>query len=106
MKAKKYAANILSLGEHKGTQALLGATKLASLSNYIANAAWYAFQIVGEKKDIVVEGIANELDALSTEVSNEAADGYVPADVYEKDIQNAIDKLNGIIEKVDVLLKK
>ena len=106
IKAKKYAENVLGLGEHKGTQALLGASKLATLAGHIANAAWYGFQIVGEKKDIVIEGIANELDVLSTDMSNEAADGYVPADVYEKDIQKAIERLNAIIQKLDGLLKK
>jgi hypothetical protein len=105
-KAVKYADGILASGEHKGTHALLGATKLATLSKHIANAAWYGFQIVGEKKDIVIESIANELDALATEISNEAADGYVPASSYEKYVQTAIDKLNAVIAKLDVIIKK
>ena len=52
VKAKKYAEEILASSEHKGSHALLGATKLANLSKYVANAAWYGFQIVSEKKDI------------------------------------------------------
>lgn len=106
MKAKKYAEDILASGEHKGAHALLGATKLSALSKHIANAAWYGFQIVGEKKDIVIEGISNELDALATDMSNEAADGYVPADVYENDVKKAISALDAIIEKLDGIIKK
>ncbi len=106
LKAKKYAENILASGESKGTHALLGATKLMNLSKHIANAAWYAFQIVSEKKDIVIEGIANALDALATEISDESADGYVPASVYEKDVQKAIEELDGIVVKLDALTKK
>ena len=106
LKAKKYAEGILASGEHKGSHALLGATKLAALSKHIANAAWYGFQIVGEKKDIVIEGIANELDGLATEISNESADGYVPAEAYEKDVQKALDALNGIIAKLDGIIEK
>ena len=106
LKAKKYAEDILASGEHKSTHALLGATKLSNLSKHIANAAWYGFQIVSEKKDIVIEGIANELDALATELANESADGYVPANQYEKDVQKAIDGLNSTLVKLDALIKK
>lgn len=106
VKAKKYAEGILASGEHKGSHALLGATKLSTLSKHIANAAWYGFQIVGEKKDIVIEGIANELDSLATDMSNEAADGYVPADVYENDVNKAISTLDAIIAKLDGIIKK
>ena len=106
LKAKKYAEDILASGEHKGTHALLGAGKLSNLSKHVANAAWFGFQIVGEKKDIVIEGIANELDALATDMSNEAADGYVPAAVYENDVQKAISTLDGIIAKLDVIIQK
>lgn len=106
LKAKKYAEDILASGEHKGTHALLGATKLANLSKHVANAAWYGFQLVGAKKDIVIEGIANELDALATEMSNEAADGYVPAAAYESDVKKAISSLDAVIVKLDVIIKK
>lgn len=106
LKAKKYAEDILASGEHKGTHALLGATKLATLSKYIANAAWYGFQIVSEKKDILIEGIAKELDGLATDMSNEAADGYVPADAYESDVRKAISALDAIVAKLDVIIKK
>ncbi len=106
LKAKKYAEDILASGEHKGSHALLGAGKLSNLSKHIANAAWFGFQIVGEKKDIVIEGISNELDALSTDMSNEAADGYVPSDVYENDVKKAISALDAIIAKLDVIIQK
>ena len=53
LKAIKYAQSVLDDGEHKGTHMLLGSTKLAHLSAYIADAAWYAFQIVQAKKDII-----------------------------------------------------
>ena len=106
IKAKNFAEEILASGEHKGSHALLGATKLAALSKYIANAAWYGFQFVSAKKDIVIEGIANELDGLATEINNEAADGYVPAGEYEKDVQKAIDGLSAVIAKLDGIIQK
>ena len=105
VKAKKYAEEILASGED-GARVLLGATKLAVLSKHVANAAWYGFQIVSSKKDIVIEGIANALDGVATMLQNEAEDGYVPADEYKSAIKKAIAvldeniaKLNGIIGK-------
>lgn len=106
VKAKKYAVDILASGEHKGTHALLGATKLSNLAKHVANASWYAFQFVNAKKDIVVEGIANELDTLATALNNEAVDGYVPAATYEAQVQKAIDGLDAVIAKLDVIIKK
>ena len=106
VKAKKYAEGILASGEHKGSHALLGATKLANLSKHIANAAWYGIQIVGEKKDIVIEGIANDLDATATMLHNEAEDGYVPASAYEGYVNNAIQALDENIAKLDVIIAK
>ena len=106
VKAKKYAEGILASGEHKGSHALLGATKLANLSKYVANAAWYGFQIVGVKKDIVIEGIANSLDGTATMLHNEAEDGYVPASAYEDYVNQAIQALEGNIAKLDEIIAK
>ena len=75
LKAKKYAEEILDDGRHKGAHMLLGSTKLAHLSGYIADAAWYAFQIVNAKKDIVFEGIANALDVLASDISTASENG-------------------------------
>ena len=106
VKAKKYAEEILASSEHKGSHALLGATKLANLSKYVANAAWYGFQIVGAKKDIVIEGIANSLDGTATMLHNEAEDGYVPANAYENYVNQAIQALEVNIAKLDEIIAK
>lgn len=102
VKAKEYAQSLLS-GKDKAN--LLGSTKLMKLDAHVEEAAWLAFQIVEVKKDILFEGIANTLDALATEVANESADGYIPLDVYEKDIARAIEVLEGVIIKLDGLIK-
>lgn len=106
IKAKEYAEEVLNSGENKGTHILLGSTKLAYLSNKIADAAWYAFQIAQVKKDILFEGIANGLDALSSELFIESEDGYIPAETYRDYIQKAIDGLNAAIVKLDALITK
>ena len=105
VKAKKYAEEILTSGEN-GARVLLGATKLAMLSKHIANAAWYGFQIVSSKKDIVIEGIANALDGVATMLQNEAEDGYVPADEYESVVKKAISVLDENIAKLDGIIGK
>ena len=105
VKAKKYAEEILTSGEN-GARVLLGATKLAMLSKHVANAAWYGFQIVSSKKDIVIEGIANALDGVATMLHNEAEDGYVPTDVYESVVKKAIAVLDENIAKLDGIIGK
>ena len=105
VKAKKYAEEILASGED-GARVLLGATKLAVLSKHVANAAWYGFQIVSSKKDIVIEGIANALDGVATMLHNEAEDGYVPADEYESVVKKAISVLDENIAKLDGIIGK
>ena len=105
VKAKKYAEEILAPGED-GARVLLGATKLAVLSKHVANAAWYGFQIVSSKKDIVIEGIANALDGVATMLHNEAEDGYVPADEYESVVKKAISVLDENITKLDGIIGK
>ena len=105
VKAKKYAEEILASGED-GARVLLGATKLAVLSKHVANAAWYGFQIVSSKKDIVIEGIANALDGVATMLHNEAEDGYVPADEYESVVKKAISVLDENITKLDGIIGK
>ena len=102
-KAKAYAEEILNSGEHKGTHALLGSTKLAHLSNRVADASWFAFQIVQMRKDILFEGIANDLDALASELTQEAQNGYIPAEEYESCIRQAIHRLDAAMKKLDEL---
>lgn len=106
VKALKYAESILGDGEHKNTHILLGSTKLAHLSAHIADAAWYAFQIVQAKKDIVFEGIANGLDTLASELATESENGYIPAGEYETYVKKAIKELTSTVEKLDTLILK
>jgi hypothetical protein len=82
---------------------MLAATKLLHLNKYVANAFWLAFQIGDVKKDIVFEGIANTLDKLSSELVKESNNGYISKEEFESCIKNAIDVLNGVIEKIDSL---
>ena len=103
LKVKAYAEEILNSGEHKGTHALLGSTKLAHLSNRVADASWFAFQIVQMRKDILFEGIANDLDALASELTQEAQNGYIPAEEYESCIRQAIHRLDAAMKKLDEL---
>lgn len=106
LKAKAYAEEILNDGEHKGAHMLLGSTRLAHLSAHVSDAAWYAFQIVNVKKDIVFEGIANALDVLASELATEAENGYIPVKEYEACIKKAIAELNSAVAKLDTLIVK
>ena len=106
LKAIHYAEAMLGDGERKGTHMLLGSTKLAHLSSYIADAAWYAFQIVHAKKDIVFEGIANGLDILSSDLAIEAENGYIPANEYEAWVKKAIAELQSTVAKLDTIIVK
>lgn len=103
LKAKKYAEGLLE--QNKGEQLLLGATKFMRLDGYISDAAWLAYQIVEVKKDIVFEGIANTLDGLATSVSKESENGYIPKAEYEADVKEVIAVLDGIIAKLDNIIK-
>ena len=106
LKAIRYAEAMLGDGEHKSTHMLLGSTKLAHLSAHIADAAWYAFQIVHAKKDIVFEGIANGLDVLSSDIATESENGYVPANEYEAYVKKAIAELQAVVAKLDTIIVK
>lgn len=105
-KAKKYAEGLLSKQSSKGAHLFLGSTKLMKLTELIEDASWLAFQVVDAKKDLVYEGIANALDGLATTLGNEFAQGYIPAEEYEKDIQKAIAVLETAIAKLDGLIIK
>ena len=99
--AKEYAQELLHTDGHKGKHLLLGATKLLRLQDRITDAAWYAFQIATNKKDILFEGIANQLDALANTVSNAAADGYVSLSDYEMCIRKTLETLDAVIEQLN-----
>ena len=103
--AKTYAEKILDSGDNKGAHMLFGSANLLNLANLVAEAAWYAFQIVEVKKDIVMEGIANTLDGLATQVSKESEGGYIPAEEYESDVKAVIEGLDTIIVKLDTMIK-
>ncbi len=106
LKAKKYAEEILNEGEHKGTYMLLGSTKLGHLSACVADAAWYAFQIVNVKRDIVYEEIALLLDSLATELSTQSENGYIPVGEYRACVEKTIARMDVVMEKLDILAQK
>ena len=104
LKAKAHAEKSLALQEHKNIQAMFGSTKLLALSNHVAEAAWYAFQIAETKGEIVFSGIANELDSLASSLAKESEMGYIPAAEFEKQTRKAIDGLNATLEKLNALI--
>ena len=104
LKAKKYAEEI-SDDKHNGAYTLLSSAKLSHLSGLITDAAWYAFQIVTNKKDIVFEGIAGSLDKLASDITAQSEDGYIPAREYENCVKHAVKELDLVIEKLNLLVK-
>ena len=105
LKAKKYAEDILD-DKHKGAYTLLSSAKLSHLSGLVTDAAWYAFQIVTKKKDIIFDGIAGSLDKLASDISAQSEDGYIPAADYEACVKHAVQELNLVLEKLNLLVKK
>ena len=100
VKAKVVAENVLA--DKKNLKVLAG-TRLLKLNKYVANAFWYAFQIADTKKDLVFEGLASKLDALSFELVKEANNGYITEEEYETQVRNAINVLDSVIEKINSL---
>lgn len=103
LKAKSYAQKLL-VSSAKGVKALLGSTHLLKLKDYVADAAWAAYQIVAEKKDIVFDGVAGALDKIAAEIVKETEDGIIPAEAYEKDLQQAIEGLDAALVKVEAII--
>ncbi len=103
LRAKAYAQKLL-VSSAKGLQVLLGSTHLLKLKDYVADAAWAAFEIVSEKKDIVFEGVANALDAIASELVKESEDGIISAKVYEEDLQKAVEEMDAVLMKIDAII--
>ncbi len=103
IKAKAYAQSLLN---KKETAKLLASTKLLKLDSLIEEAAWLSFQIFEGKKDIFFEGIANSLDALATAISEETANGYIPTEIYQKNVEHAVRVLGEVVSKLDILCEK
>ena len=101
LKAKRVAQKLIIEQKKHNKKSVLVSTKLNSLSGYVADAAWYGFQIVDAKKDIVFEGIANGIDALATEISKTAELGYIPAEEYLDCINKAIAGLDDALAKIE-----
>ncbi len=101
IKAKKLAEEMVSDGKNKGTYMLLASTKLSHLSSLVADAAWYAYQIVNGKRNILYEGIATGLDVLATEISTASEDGYIPVKDYRACVEKAVNVLDATIAKID-----
>lgn len=100
VKAKVVAEKVLA--DKKNLKVLAG-TRLLKLNKYVANAFWYAFQIADTKKDIVFEGLASKLDALSSELVKEANNGYITEEEYEMHVRKAIEVLDSVIVKINSL---
>lgn len=101
LRAKRFAQKLVIEQKKHNKKSVLVSTKLNSLSGYVAEAAWYGFQIVDAKKDIVFEGIANEIDALATDVSKTAELGYIPAEEYLECINKTLAGLDDALAKIE-----
>ncbi|MBQ8395222.1 MAG: hypothetical protein IJX49_06585 [Clostridia bacterium] len=101
LKAKRFAQKLVIEQKKHNKKSVLVSTKLNSLSGYVADAAWYGFQIVDAKKDIVFEGIANGIDTLATDVSKTAELGYISAEEYLECINKTIAGLDAALEKIE-----
>ena len=106
LKAKAYAKKTLAQSEMKGFQAVLGSTKLHTLSKHLSEAAWYAFQIAETKGDIFFSGIANDLDALSSALEKEAEMGIVSAQEVDKQAKKTVEALDAAIEKLNAFIEE
>lgn len=104
-KAKKYAFSVLKK-DRKSSHLVLASTKLLKLNNYVANAAWSAYQIADVKKDIVFEGIADSLNTLAITLMKESEDGYIPYTELEAEVNAAIKDLDTIVAKIDDVVSK
>lgn len=101
LRAKRFAQKLVIEQKKHNKKSVLVSTKLNSLSGYVAEAAWYGFQIVDAKKDIVFEGIANGIDALATDVSKTAELGYIPAEEYLECINKTLVGLDDALAKIE-----
>ena len=103
LRAKDYAQKLHSHSV-SGLQALLGSTHLLKLKDCVADAAWSAYQIVAEKKDIVFESVANALDGIANFLVKESENGIISKADYEADLQNAIGEIDKVLLKVDAII--
>ncbi len=103
LKARELAEKLL---DKKTEKLLTPSGRLMKLSSAVSDVEWIAVRLVEEKKDISIEGIANELDGIANEVSFTAKDSFVRADEYEKCVRAALTRLNATLEKIEELRKR
>ena len=99
--AAKFATQLI---EHKAGVLMLPTARLARLSSMISDAEWLALRLVEEKKDIVFDGIAKDLDSLATEVSNKSAEPFISAKELTDCLEKARKKLNATVNKLETLI--
>lgn len=102
VKAKKYAEK--SLFQNQKAAKFLGASKLLHISMLVSDAAWLAYQIVENKRDILFDGIAGGLDGLATTLAKESEQGYLTEEEYEAEVKAAIAGLDAQIAKLDKMI--
>ena len=101
LRAKKFTQKLIEEQEGHHNKTVFVTAKLNALSNCVADASWYGFQIVEAKKDLVLDGIANGVDALATEISKMAELGYVPTDEYLSCLKDTVAGLDKALEKLE-----
>ena len=99
IKAQKYVDKLLGIKNEKNS--LLASSRLLRLSGLVEDATWYAYEIAEAIKNVGVEGISNELDALANTLVNESEDGYIPQAEYLSDLQTAKDCLDSVVKKLE-----
>lgn len=101
VKARDYAESLLA--EEKKKAGFAGSVRLMKLDSQIKEAAWLAFQIFEEKRDIAFKDITNMLDTLASTLAEEFSIVYVSGEDYQTDIQNAQEVLESVIVKLDFI---
>lgn len=103
-KAKSYADGLIKESETKAPSAVMAATRLNKLRTLVEEAAWLGYQIVENKKDIVMEGVAGALDKSASSLNKTAEDGYVKSELYASVLKDTIACIDGAITKLEKLI--
>lgn len=104
IRAEAYAIRMM---QPKGKRDLLiASTKLAKLSSLILEAEWNVLCIVEEKKDIVVEGLLGNMDALAKKISTKAEEAFFQEEEYIAFVKEVKHELSDITEKMGQIMQE
>lgn len=102
-KARNYAN---SIKDKCSKQELLIATaKLNKLTSLISNATWVATRTAEDKKDVILDGVASNLDALATYIGTYTEETFYTKKDYQEKIHHVIKTLDSIKKSVEAFEK-